>query len=138
MSAPVASCDTSVLVAAVLSWHPHHDAAREALHTVDVAVPTPVVVESYSVLTRMPGARRLAPDVAFALIDDVSTRVISLPAEDLLAELRGLSSREVSGGSVYDALIAATARAHQLTLLTMDRRARRTYDAVGAEVRYVG
>ncbi len=43
----------------------------------------------------------------------------------LLAQLR------IAGGAVYDALIAATARAHDATLLTLDRCATIGYDRLG-------
>jgi predicted nucleic acid-binding protein len=36
------------------------------------------------------------------------------------------------GGAVFDGLIAATARDAEATLLTLDQRAARTYQAVGA------
>lgn len=39
--------------------------------------------------------------------------------------------QRIVGGATYDALIAATAAAHGATLLTLDRRARVTYDRVG-------
>ncbi|RHW25996.1 hypothetical protein D0Z08_16850 [Nocardioides immobilis] len=40
----------------------------------------------------------------------------------------------IGGGAVYDALVAATAAEHGMVLLSRDRRARSTYDAIG--VRY--
>lgn len=44
----------------------------------------------------------------------------------------------VSGGATYDGLVGATAAEAHLPLLTLDRRARRTYEAVGARVLYLG
>lgn len=41
-----------------------------------------------------------------------------------------LAGAGVSGGATYDGLIALTALAHDLELLTRDRRAERTYRAL--------
>jgi predicted nucleic acid-binding protein len=45
---------------------------------------------------------------------------------------------EVSGGRVYDALIAATARHHAQALATCDVRARSVYERMGADVVWIG
>ena len=49
------ACDTSVLVPALVSWHEAHERARAAIREVS-CVPAQVLVECYSVLTRL-GAR---------------------------------------------------------------------------------
>lgn len=65
--------DTSVLVAAVQSWHTEHQRAVEALGNAlvgeSVVVPVHALFEAYPVLTRMPGSQRLSPDGAFSLLD---------------------------------------------------------------------
>jgi predicted nucleic acid-binding protein len=43
----------------------------------------------------------------------------------------------ISGGAVYDAIVALTAAHHGRTLLSCDRRAARTYDRLGIDVIYV-
>ncbi|MEQ6899463.1 PIN domain-containing protein [Microbacterium sp. KR10-403] len=130
------SCDTSVLVAALVSWHESHDAAREAVADVRV-VPAHVLLETYSVLTRLPAARRVAPVVAAAALASLPWRPLSLSATDQSQLITELAAADVSGGASYDALIAATARRHGLTLLSLDRRAHRTYDALGVDHRLV-
>jgi predicted nucleic acid-binding protein len=42
-----------------------------------------------------------------------------------------LADRDVTGGAAYDALVAATAAAHEAELVTCDRRAARVYDEYG-------
>jgi predicted nucleic acid-binding protein len=44
----------------------------------------------------------------------------------------------ISGGASYDAVIAMIAAHHERELVTLDRRARPTYDRVGAAVRLIG
>jgi len=56
-------------------------------------------------------------------------------AGDLLSRLAALG---IAGGSVYDALVGATARAHELVLATRDRRAIETYRALHVNVLWVG
>lgn len=121
--------DTSVLVAAVQSWHEAHERAVEALgRALDdppVVVPLHVLVETYSVLTRMPKPRRLSPASVYDLLDRTLRGKVSVAspaggtAFDLLASFR---DREIAGGSVYDALIAEAARsAGANRLLTLNR-----------------
>jgi predicted nucleic acid-binding protein len=102
-----------------------------------VAVPGHAIVEAYSAITRMPAHLRLAPSVTFALLDDLTDRVVTLDSAEVLPTLRSLARHDIAGGATYDAMIAATSLAHGLVLLSMDRRARPAYDAVGVQVRYL-
>jgi predicted nucleic acid-binding protein len=52
-------------------------------------------------------------------------------AVDLGGELARLG---ISGGAVYDALVAAAARQHRLLLVSADARARSAYEALGVEI----
>jgi hypothetical protein len=93
--------------------------------------------ETYSVLTRLPGGLRRSPtEVSHALarvfpgtrfLDAVATATL----RDDLARLR------ISGGAVFDALVAAVARHHDLPLLSCDARAQGTYGALGVRVELV-
>lgn len=58
----------------------------------------------------------------------------SAGADELLARLGALG---IVGGSVCDALVAATAREHRLVLATRDRRALDIYRALDAEIEVV-
>ncbi len=126
------TCDTSVLVAAVLTWHPAHQVARDALRGSVATIPGHALVELYSVLTRLPAPHRLAPAAAADVVEGLSLDVCVLPAEQHRGLTTSLGRAGIRGGAVYDALIGATAAHHDLTLLTRDRRARVAYDAVGA------
>lgn len=127
------ACDTSVLVPAVVPWHPAHRESRAAL--VDVgAVAAHVLLETYSVLTRLPPPHRIAPADAAELIAALPFTLDDLAASSHVALVQRLASSNIRGGAVYDALVAATALQQNRLLLTRDRRAIQTYDAVG--VRY--
>jgi predicted nucleic acid-binding protein len=129
--------DSSVVIAAFSSWHRDHEAAIEALgDTVDLVAHAEL--ESYSVLTRLPEPHRAAPTVvARYLRDDFPGVRMVLPDEKrrmLVTRLAGLS---IVGGSVYDAIVAATAAHNGRRLLSCDRRAAHTYDRMGVEVTYL-
>lgn len=52
--------------------------------------------------------------------------------------LLGLSSRGITGGSAYDALVAATAAAHRAELVTCDRRATAIYETYAVRFQLIG
>jgi predicted nucleic acid-binding protein len=128
------ACDTSVLVPALLSWHPQAADAREAMDGVD-GLPAHVLLEAYSVLTRLPAPHRFAAADAGRLLHETELRVLSLTARQHRQLLTHLVGNGIRGGAVYDALVGATAREHGHTLITRDLRARATYDAVGVRYR---
>lgn len=129
------TCDTSVLVAAIAAWHPDHRSARVELQKSVRAVPTHVLLECYSVLTRLPAPHRVSPGDAGAVLAGLDLVPIALPPKQHLALVPRLAREGIRGGATYDALIAATAAHHGLDLLTRDRRARSTYDALGVSYR---
>ncbi len=123
--------DTSVVVAGFASWHEGHRAAAAVLAR-KPRVPAHVLVEAYSVLTRLPTPHRApASLVADFLAQRFREAPLTLPARAHLALLETASLTGVVGGSVYDALIAATARHAGATLLTRDQRARAVYEQIG-------
>lgn len=126
-----ATCDTSVLVAALATWHPRHPEARAAVEERVDALPAHVILECYSVLTRLPAPHRLAADVAGSAVAGIDLPTLALPEDAHHRLVATLAAAGLTGGTVYDALASATARHHDRLLLTLDRRARATYDAVG-------
>jgi predicted nucleic acid-binding protein len=130
--------DTSVVVAAFASWHEDHPAAAKAVSQ-HPDLPAPVALEAYAVLTRLPPPHRASA----AVVRDFLARAfpaawLTLPDDGwppLIDELRGLG---VTGGASYDAVIGLTAAHHGRELLTLDLRARRTYDLVGVRARFLG
>lgn len=107
-----------------------------ALAPQEFAVPAHVLMETFSVLTRLP-ENRLSPEQAAALIAGVDAPLIDLPGSEYGRVVAALGARGIGGGATYDALVGATAAHHRMTLLTADLRAPRTYEAVGARYRTV-
>lgn len=131
-----AACDSSVLVPALSGGHPFHAAASPVLDRVS-ALPAHVLLETYGTLTRLPGEDRVPASVAASMLETLGIGVVTLPGALFLPLLGSLAARGLIGGAVHDGLVAATAKHHDLTLVTRDRRARRTYEAVGVRVEMV-
>ncbi|MGD9997611.1 MAG: PIN domain-containing protein [Ilumatobacteraceae bacterium] len=130
--------DTSVVVAGLSSWHPDHEAARSALASRPRIIGQ-VLLESYSVLTRLPPGRRVEPAIVLAALSGTfPDSPIVLPARRMFPLLRRLEAVGISGGATYDAVIAESARSAGLRLTTLDSRARPTYAAVGVEIEWLG
>ncbi len=124
--------DTSVVVAALLGAHEHHEAARR---TIDDALarpgrtvlPAPVLFEAYAVLTRLPAPWRLRAEVAERLLRDTfaeHANLVSLPDDDgAWSIVRNLAHRGLVGGIVHDAHVVACAQAASASsLVTLNRR----------------
>jgi toxin FitB len=92
------------------------------------------LAETYSVLTRLPGDLRLEPADAARLLDERFAKPLVLGARPSARLPRTLSRLGISGGAVYDALVALAAVEHDVDLATRDLRAKATYEAVGARV----
>lgn len=132
------AADTSVLVAAFASWHEGHESAREALRP-GTRLLAHVAVETYAVLTRLPSPHRAEGSVVAEFLRTRFTEPpVGLEAAEYLRLVEQAPHREIVGGAVYDAVIGTTAAATGHTLLTRDRRATRTYQAVGARFEFVG
>jgi predicted nucleic acid-binding protein len=134
----VKTADTSVVVAAFASWHEAHRPARQALDG-GLSLVGHCALEVYSVLTRLPSPHKVAGHVVRRFLDERFPRPFLQLAPRAHREfVRGLSDRELSGGAVYDALVAATAAAADAVLVTCDRRALPVYERYGVKVKLVG
>jgi predicted nucleic acid-binding protein len=96
------------------------------------------LVETYSVLTRLPGDARVRPEDAAALIDGSFPSCLALSSALAGRAHRELARAGIAGGAAYDALVALAAREHGAILATRDARARITYEAIGVDVEIVG
>jgi predicted nucleic acid-binding protein len=113
------AADTSVVVGAFASWHEGHRAANLALQR----------------KPRLPVPHRAAASVVEVFLSErFPEPLLTLRDREYRALLSSVSASGLIGGSVYDALIAATAKRADAVLLTRDRRALPTYEKIG--VRY--
>lgn len=137
MSAPLA-LDTSVAIPLLVQSHRAHDAIVRWWDEREASLSGHALVETYAVLTRLPGDLRLAPDDAVRLLKVRFGRPLLLSARAALRLPETLSRLGISGGAVYDALVALAAAEHGISLATRDARARATYEKVGVQVIIAG
>lgn len=121
------------MIAALSSWHQQHEAAAHALAEVS-ALPAHVAIETYSVLTRLPGGLAVpAAAAASVLARRFAHEPMRLDRAERTTVLERLAEAQVFGGAAYDGLVALEAHSHGHSLLTLDRRARGTYQRLGVE-----
>jgi predicted nucleic acid-binding protein len=137
VTSPIA-VDTSVAVPLLVQSHDDHAPVHRWWGGRDLVLSGHALAETYSVITRLPGDLRVEPDVAARVLREgfgvplVLGRRIAARVPEVLSRL------SISGGAVYDALVALAAKEHGLELATRDGRAKATYEAVGATVVVVG
>ncbi len=115
----------------MVAHHPEHDSCRDWLARVvrgelELVVAAHTIAELYAVLSTLPTRPRLGPDRAWRLIEDnviPHSRVVALSIEEQVETVREIASQGLSGGVVYDALIAGVARSEQVdVLVTLNER----------------
>jgi predicted nucleic acid-binding protein len=123
--------DTSVLVAAIVEAHPAHERALPRLslarsRRLEMLVSAHSVAETFAVLSTLPLSPRIGPGLARQLVREnvlSVASVVTLSARDYEVVLEELADLGVSGGAVYDALIArAATKAKADRLLTLNRK----------------
>ena len=130
------AADSSVLVPALLDAHEFHHACHESAGLVDAAIGH-ALLETYAVLTRLPQPYTVTPSQASAALRSYGVNPHVLTGAELVDALDRFGAGRVTGGATYDAVIAATAGRHGVTLLTRDERAAAVYERVGADVMWV-
>ena len=106
--------DTSVLVPVFYGDHEHHAASLSLFLQFtkdDACCGAHTLAEIYSTLTRMPGKYRVSGDQAMLFVGSVIERlsIIALSAEECATALDFWSQAGVTGGTIYDALLASCA-----------------------------
>ena len=125
--------DTSVVVAAFASWHELHDVADAAI--VGSRLISHVAAETLSTLTRLPDPYRVDAAPVWDFLGARFPEGWLAPSGDQIRQILAQTvERGISGGAIYDALVAGAAAENRATLVSLDRRAERTYRDLG--VRY--
>lgn len=121
--------DTSVLVAAMVEAHPLHGRAlpwlrRARSGELEFLVASHTLAELYAVLSSYPARPRISPGAAWRLVRDnveKPAKVVSLSTADYGVVIKNVAELGVSGGAVYDALVARAAdKAGAERLLTLN------------------
>jgi predicted nucleic acid-binding protein len=121
--------DSSTLIAGMLTDHVHHAPAHAWIvqaknGAYEFVVSGHSLAEVYSVLTRLPRIPQISPADAWQLVKDNVTScatIITLQDRDYVALIEELSLKGLSGGLVYDAIIAKAAELSKVdTLVTLN------------------
>lgn len=129
--------DTSVLVAAVLEEHQHHERSLAAFSNATrstACCATHNLAEVYATLTRYPGKERLSAEQALLALDAIDERltIVALDGKDYRSALQQCAANGILGATVYDGLIAACAlKAKADVLYTWNTR---DFSRLGAQV----
>jgi predicted nucleic acid-binding protein len=126
--------DSSAAIALIVEDHERHAETLSVLKGRRLGLAGHAWFETYSVLTRLPGAQRRSPADALRLLAH------NFPASVFLGQRASVelgpevARLGVSGGAVYDALVGAAARQHRVRLVSADARARPVYDGLGVDL----
>jgi predicted nucleic acid-binding protein len=106
--------DTSVLVPVFYGDHVHHAASMEVFTRYgkkDACCGAHSLVEVYSALTRMPGKHRISGEQGMLFIGSIYERltVVGLTPDEYFGMLQSYSDLGITGGAIYDALLASCA-----------------------------
>jgi len=126
--------DTSVAVALLVGDHEHHLATMRAVGDRRLGLAGHAVFETFSILTRLPPPARRPPDVVAQLLVQNFPDSLYLTPGRAASLIDALGRAGIAGGSVYDALVGATAVEHGLKLATRDHRALVSYRALGVDL----
>ncbi len=110
--------DTSIIVSGIVESHPMHTKClpwlqRAKAGEVECIVVSHTLAETYAVLTTLPVKPRISPLVAQRLIDNnlqEIARMVPLTIADYWNTIQRMTALGLSGGTIYDALIATVAR----------------------------
>ena len=110
--------DTSIIIAALVESHPKHEIAfpwlkQAKTNAFELVIAGHTLAELYAVLSTLPIKPRISPAVAWRLINEnieAVSKIISLTSAEYSAILKRLSASGLTGGIVYDAIIAKVAQ----------------------------
>jgi predicted nucleic acid-binding protein len=123
--------DSSVLIAGMFTPHAAHSESRSWLEaaksrTIEFVVAGHSLAETYAVFSAYPVRPPIRPADVWRLIEEnvlTAAEVVALTAADYQSVVRRLAQAVLSGGVIYDALIAEAATlARADRLLTLNHR----------------
>jgi len=129
--------DTSVGVPLLSVSHPLHIMTDNAVGNRRVHFSGHAYFETYSVLTRFPGDARVPPFDAVRLMTVGFGKPLLLSIETSSRAPTIFAKLGITGGEVYDGLVALAAKENRAVLITRDTRAMAIYDAIGVEIEIV-
>ena len=106
--------DTSVLIPVFIEDHEFHEPSHQAFLEADKKLDCCAahsLAEVYSTMTRLPGRHRLSGEQVLLFLENIRERLtlIALTGEEYHTTIKEAAEMGVTGGTIYDALIARCA-----------------------------
>ena len=122
--------DTNILVAATIEAHPNHAISlpwvqQVRSRSIEGYISTHSIAELYAVMTRLPLLQPLSPQQVHDMIVNnlESFHSVNLENNDYLEIICNVARLNITGGGIYDAIIAQAAlKANVDTLLTVNAK----------------
>jgi predicted nucleic acid-binding protein len=124
--------DSSCMVALLCAWHAGYNAILREIEQrfdrgEDLIIAVPALIETYSVLTRLPSPYRISPIQCERLLEasfmDNAADLVALDVAAYRMLLQSAATNMVAGGSIYDGVIYSCAVAAKAdALLTFNER----------------
>ncbi len=134
---PLLSIDSSVAIPLIVEGHEAHQPAMTWRASRRLVLCGHAWIETYAVITRLPGGSRLDPADASRILTANFGPPLTPPAECLAESIHQMAAAGIAGGATYDGWIALTARAAGVRLASADMRAESTYRRLGVDVELV-
>jgi predicted nucleic acid-binding protein len=121
--------DTSALIAGIVEAHPMHLRCLNWLQRAragefEFLVVSHSLAETYAVLTTLPLKPRISPQLGLRLVHsniEEAAKIVHLTTADYRTTIKRMADMGLSGGTVYDALIATAAQKSSVErLLTLN------------------
>jgi hypothetical protein len=129
--------DTSVAVPLVLRNHEAHTVVTGWRAGRPLSLCGHAWIETYAVLTRLPGSARVSPgDAVQLLTSNFSPPVVTGPGT-LARAVELFAAAGIAGGATYDGWVALAAADNHALLASRDARAETTYRRLGVDVEMV-
>jgi predicted nucleic acid-binding protein len=129
--------DTSVAVPLLLRNHEAHSNVLTWRAARSLSLCGHAWIETYAVLTRLPGSSRVLPEDAARLLTSNFSQPLSPKPGTLAKAVALFSAAGIAGGASYDGWIALAALDYGAMLASRDARAEITYRRLGVEVEFV-
>lgn len=87
----------------MVEWHPQHEPCRNVLANEVSCLPIHVLLEYYTVSTRLPAPNRISAPDAASVLGLLDRELISLPAHEQFDFVGVLAERGLRARATYDA-----------------------------------
>ena len=126
--------DSSLAIPLLLRDHEAHARAVPWRSGRQLSICGHAWIETYAVLTRLPGGARVLPEDAVQLLEANCSPPLSPSPDTFVGAVALLAAAGVAGGASHDGRVALAALEHRAVLATRDARTEANYRRLGVEI----